>query len=156
MPSGLTTHAPRRQRGFTLLELMVVVALLAIAVGMATLALRDGNASKLDEEGARLAALLEGARARSRATGQDVRWQPTRDRPGFAFLGLPAAVTMPTQWLDERTTAEVVGAPALQLGPEPVIGAQRVRLRIEDRQLLLATDGLGPFAPVADTEAPSR
>jgi general secretion pathway protein H len=85
-----------------------------------------------------------------------VRWQPTRDRPGFAFLGLPAAVTMPTQWLDERTTAEVVGAPALQLGPEPVIGAQRVRLRIEDRQLLLATDGLGPFAPVADTEAPSR
>jgi len=38
-------------------------------------------------------------------------------------------------------------------GPEPVIGAQRIVLRLGDQQLQLATDGLGPFA-VVDAEAP--
>jgi general secretion pathway protein H len=42
----------------------------------------------------------------------------------------------------------VVGAAALQLGPEPIIGAQKVLLRLGKAQLMLATDGMGPFAPV--------
>ena len=46
-------------------------------VGAVSLALRDGNASRLEEEGARLSALLEMARAEARAAGTPVRWQPT-------------------------------------------------------------------------------
>jgi general secretion pathway protein H len=138
----------RASRGFTLLELMVVVALLAIAVGLATLSLRDADSSKLDEEGARLSALLEGARARSRAGGLDVQWVPLRDKPGFQFLGLSEGIKLPEGWLDDRTRAVVVGAAALQLGPEPIIGAQKVLLRLGKAQLMLATDGMGPFAPV--------
>jgi general secretion pathway protein H len=130
------------------LELMVVVALLAVAVGLATLSLRDPDSSKLDEESARLSALLEGARARSRAGGLDVRWVPRSDRSGFDFLGLSAGMSFPDAWLDERTRAVVVGATALQLGPEPIIGAQKVLLRLGQAQLMLATDGMGPFAPV--------
>jgi general secretion pathway protein H len=42
----------------------------------------------------------------------------------------------------------VVGARALQLGPEPIIGAQRLVLELDTRRLILATDGLGPFVPV--------
>lgn len=134
-------------RGFTLLELMLVVALLAVAVGLATLALRDGNANRLDEEAMRLSALLEGARARSRANGNEVRWLPLGENDvGFQFVGLPPQAGLPSAWLDERTRAEVIGAPSLRLGPEPIIGAQRVVLRIEDRQLVLATDGLAPFS----------
>lgn len=126
---------------------MIVVALLAVVVGMVTVALRDGNANRLDEEAMRLSALFEGARARSRATGQEVRWQPSQAMgKGFEFTGLPPEAAMPSAWLDERTRAEVLGAPLLRLGPEPVIGAQRVRLRLADRQLVLATDGLAPFA----------
>ena len=34
------------------------------------------------------------------------------------------------------------------LGPEPVIGAQSVILRLGDRQLVVSTDGLSPFAPI--------
>ncbi len=34
----------------------------------------------------------------------------------------------------------------LTLGPEPLIGAQRVRLRQGARQVLVGTDGLQPFA----------
>lgn len=139
----------RRARGFTLLELMLVVAIVAIAVGMTTLALRDGNANRLEEEGARLAALFEGGRARARAMGIMVDWQPSNEAGGgFRFVGLPPGAELPTQWLDERTVAEVIGGGVLRLGPEPVIGAQRVVLRIEDRQLVLATDGMGPFVVV--------
>ena len=153
----MTGVAARRglQRGFTLLELMVVTALIAVAVGMATLALRDADANRLEEEGARLAALFEGARARARAEGSEVLWQPNRETGiGFQFAGLPAEAGLPSRFLDERTRAEIIGAPVLRLGPEPVIGAQRVVLRIEERQLVLATDGLGPFVVVVPEQAP--
>ena len=163
---------------------MLVITLLAVVVGMATLALRDSNASRLEEEVARLyalfegargrsratrgevrglprrdslpirleeevarlSALLEGARARSRATGVEVRWLPRgEDGKGFVFQGLPAEAGLPAAWLDERTTAQIIGSPFVRLGPEPLIGAQRVVLRLEDRALVLATDGMGPF-----------
>lgn len=136
----------RRQRGFTLLELMLVITLLAVVVGMATLSLRDSNANRLEEEAARLSALFEGARARSRAMGLEVRWLPRgEDGRGFVFQGLPADAGLPAAWLDERTAAQIIGAPFVRLGPEPLIGAQRVVLRLEDRALVLATDGMGPF-----------
>lgn len=143
----LNRAQPHRPRGFTLLELMIVVALLALVVGMVTVSLRDANASRLDEEATRLSALFEGARARSRTSGQEVRWQPVQaPGKGFEFTGLPPGAGMPGAWLDDRTRAEVLDAPLLRLGPEPVIGAQRLRLRLADRQLVLATDGLAPFA----------
>lgn len=150
-------HALKRAaaRGFTLLELLVVVMIIGIAASMTTLALRDSDASKLEEEGARLAALFEAARARARAEGTEVLWQPSREiGSGFSFTGLPPDSDIPTNWLDDRTRGQIIGAPVLRLGPEPVIGAQRVALRIEERQLVLATDGLGPFVVVAPEEAP--
>jgi len=51
-------------RGFTLLELLVVIALIAIATAGASLALRDSADSALDRDAQRLAALLETARPR--------------------------------------------------------------------------------------------
>ena len=42
----------------------------------------------------------------------------------------------------------MIGSPTLLLGPEPLIGAQQVALSLGDRRLVLATDGLGPFAVV--------
>jgi len=149
-------HAQRRHQGFTLLELMVVVALLAVVVGMASLSLRDSAAARLDEEATRLAALLEGARARSRAMGVEVDWQPLSDAPGFRFVGLPDSVHLPDRWLDEGTHAEVVGAASLVLGPEPIIGAQRVVLSLGERRVVLATDGLAAFAPLAPLEDPPK
>ena len=146
----------------------MVAALIAVASAVATLALRDPATSRLEQEAARLTALLESARGEARALGLPVTWRPVSkdaanasDTPGaagdgsadFRFIGLPPSNTLPTRWLDRDVTAEIIGAPALVLGPEPVIGAQRVTLSLDTRRITLATDGLGPFAVAADAPA---
>jgi len=138
----------RRARGFTLLELLVVVAIIAIASAGVSFALRDSGATQLDREAQRLAALLESARAQSRSSGVAVRWYPVAG--GFRFDGVPAN-SLPDRWLSDTT--QVRGAVALQLGPEPIIGRQQVVLESSaapGRSLRVATDGLRPFAVTSE------
>ena len=168
-------------QGFSLVELMIVVAIMAIATAGVGLAIRDSSAPMLEREAQRLAALLESARAQSRMAGVPVRWRSTAD--GFAFEGLatfsmldPAAEKIPSKWLsnDVRAVASQAGLsggngtvasaanalPVLILGPEPVIGPQQVRLvsiSTPSQSLLLATDGVRPFAVVPlDTALPTQ
>ncbi|MDO5625991.1 MAG: prepilin-type N-terminal cleavage/methylation domain-containing protein [Pseudomonadota bacterium] len=132
-------------RGFTLIELMVVVAIIALGTAVASLALRDGEGDALAREADRLAALLESARAQSRTAGVPVRWRAAPG--GFAWDGLPAsAPPLPTHWLDARTGA--LGNAPLLLGPDPIIGAQAVVLQRAGGAapaLRVGTDGLRPF-----------
>ena len=154
----------RRARGFTLIELLVVVTLIAIASGLMSLSLRDPAGTQLGNEAARLVALLESARAESRASGLSVRWEPhaaeaganTRseaEAEGFRFVGVTNSADFPNHWLGSGVSAEIVGARAVVLGPEPMIAPQRIVLRLEDQRLALATDGLGPFAVVDNDPA---
>lgn len=154
-----------RSRGFTLLELMVVVAIAALATAGATLALRDGQATQLEREALRLSAMLEAARAQSRTTGVPVVW---RARPeGFEFVdvrprpdapsGSTSSIWGPRSWLSPETRAQIVQPPDAQtlvLGPEPLIAAQRLSLQLGERSLVLITDGLSPFAVAAPEAAP--
>jgi general secretion pathway protein H len=147
-----------RQSGFTLIELMIVVVLIAVASTVASLALRDPASTTLEREGARLAALLEGARGEARASGLAAYWEPrtaSPEVPGFRFVGLPPS-DLPSNWLESGVSAEVVGARAVVLGPEPLIGAQRIVLRLRDQRLTLATDGLGPFVVAPEPETTLR
>lgn len=155
---GSERRAPagRRARGFTLIELLIVITLVALGTSVVSLALRDRTETRLEEEGARLALLLESARAEARAAGLEVRWRPAApgDAPGlaaadaapFRFVGLPASLSLPTRWLDARTSAQVAGASALLLGPDAILPAQRVLLQLDDRRIEVASDGLAPFA----------
>jgi general secretion pathway protein H len=148
-----------RARGFTLIELMIVVVLIVLASSLASLALRDPATTTLEREAARLAALLESARAEARASGIAAYWEPrgqSAEDTGFRFVGLAPSDEMPTRWLETGVSAEVVGARAVTLGPEPMIGAQRIVLRLRDQRLLLATDGLGPFVVTAEGDTVSR
>lgn len=146
------TSAPgSKPRGFTLIELLVVVALIAITSATISLALRDPAELQLQREAQRLTALLETARAESRASGLAVRWIPKGIKSGddFRFEGLPRTIQLPTRWLGEPVAVLIDNAtaanPGLTLGPEPVIPAQRLRLQLGSQQLLLGTDGLAAF-----------
>jgi general secretion pathway protein H len=137
--------AKRRVRagGFTLLEMLVVVAIIAIASAGVSFAIRDSGATQLEREANRLAALLEAGRARSRSTGVPVRWQATES--GFRFDGVPKG-DLPDHWLADTT--HVRDNVALLLGPEPIIGRQAVVIEssaLPGRSLRVATDGLRPF-----------
>ena len=135
----------RKDRGFTLLELLVVVSLMALATAGVTLALRDSGHSLLEREAVRLAALLEAGRAQARASGTPVRWQAL-PQGGFRFEGLPTP-SLPSAWLNPGT--RIAGPDRLVLGPEPLLPPQAVVLvhpEYPGIQLRVASDGLRPFA----------
>jgi general secretion pathway protein H len=148
-----------RQFGFTLLELLVVLAIIAMGTAGVGFAMRDGAQSQLEREASRLSALLESARARSQMTGVPVYWQATAN--GFVFTGLqpqPGAESdLPTGWLNADTRASTQAVRASQktrsqgllLGPEPIIEPQSVWLfsaSQPEQRIRLATDGVRPFA----------
>jgi general secretion pathway protein H len=129
-------------RGFTLLELLVVVTLIAIATAGASLAMRDSADSALERDAQRLAALLETARAQARASELTVVWRTRPD--GFVFDGLPPNA-LPRQWLADTTQA---AAEPVLLGPEPLIPPQAIALSSTtrpERRLWVVTNGLQPF-----------
>ncbi len=142
-----------------------MLLLVAMVSGMVSLSLRDGGQAQRDREAQRLAALLEAGRAEARATGVAVRFevlgrdgaQPPADGQ-FRFVGLapgslPGSGGKPGLWLSPEVAVRIDGASALRLGPEPLIGAQRITLSLDGAQRVLATDGLAPFAvaePAAD------
>jgi general secretion pathway protein H len=140
-------------RGFTLIELVIVIAIVAVSTALVTLALRDGYEAKLEEEGERLVALLEVARAEARVQGTAVVWVPRREGGDqvdpsvqFRFVGLSDRQPMPSRWLDAETRAQVVGGDGVLLGPEAILPPQRIVLMLADKRLELASDGLAPFA----------
>ena len=142
VPLGGRRIAP--QGGFTILELLVVISIMALATAGVSLAIRDNGGQQLEREAERLATLLESARAQARANGSLVVWRPMPQ--GFRFEGLPPGVKMPMQWL--QTPVTVQPATPVVLGPEPLIPRQTITLSLPDNSspaLQLVTDGLRPF-----------
>lgn len=126
-------------RGFTLLELLLVIAIIAMATAGVSLALRDSAQSQLEMEAQRLAAVLDAARAQARATGVAVRWK-TSDS-GYTLDGKFVI------WQYPGIAAEAPPQ-GLVLGPEPLMARASLRLwRIEkpESAVRIATDGLRPF-----------
>jgi len=133
-----------KHNGFTLLELLVVVTIIALGTAGVAFAMRDGAQSQLEREAARLSALLESARAQSRSSGLPVRWVASPQ--GFRFEGLPPQ-TLPENWLSADTAVQSAQR-TITLGPEPLIGKQTIvltNISNASRTVAIGTDGLRPF-----------
>jgi general secretion pathway protein H len=79
-----TTDVQRRRRGFTLLELLVVLLIFGLLVGFAVLAVGGGASRQMEQEARRLVELAGLARDESLLTGQSRALGFSRD--GYAFL----------------------------------------------------------------------
>ena len=71
-------------RGFSLLELLVVVAIIAIVTSALVANAWPARADAADIEARRLAVLLEAAISEARVSGRAITWRPGPD--GYAFL----------------------------------------------------------------------
>ena len=130
----------QRQHGLTLLELLVVLAIIGFAMAGVSLSLRDSSQTQLEREAQRLVAVLEAARAQSRTSGIALIWQPTPEgfviRPALApnaaqgnntvITATPSNATNPIAartetWLTAGTQAAVstTSASALANTPPP-------------------------------------
>jgi len=130
------------QRGLTLLELLVVMVILSLVTMTVVLSVRDDQGARLTDEAQQLIARLEASRALARTQHQTLDWRTTEQ--GYA---IGAQVY---RWQDsEIETRLQVGrnaqAKSIPLGPDPVLPATRLQLRLGMHELTVRTDGLNPF-----------
>jgi general secretion pathway protein H len=154
----LAAGSSQKTLGFTLLELLVVLTIIAIGTAGVTFAFRDSQTTLLEREAERLSVVLETARVQSRSTGVSLAWVPLPQ--GYAVLQASALNTgraievdpsLVSPWLSSDLRAQVLGAntqnaTSLLLGAEPMLAPASVLLSLGQRQLRIATDGLRPFA----------
>ena len=144
-----------RQRGLTLLELLVVLAIIAISSAGVALAMRDNSQTQLEREAQRLIAKLEAARVQSRAQGVPLIWRATDS--GFVIetpMVGSGFVAQSEDWLSADISIGMsAGIKTITLGPEPIIPPATITLSKASGQssgakpmnLRIGTDGLQPF-----------
>jgi type II secretion system protein H len=156
---------PRDAAGFTLIEVLVVVAIIAIAVGVAVLAFDGSDRDRATREARRFAGALEHAAARAQARSETLgasatesawrfwrrdaesgRWQPFADDDGIlAAHALPSSMRVASTSYSGREVAADTIVPFRPTGRnEPFT----FEINARDTRLVLAADPLNRIAVV--------
>ncbi|MGJ8669438.1 MAG: type II secretion system minor pseudopilin GspH [Oceanococcus sp.] len=141
---------PHRQLGFTLIEILVVVFIIGVILGFATLSL-SGRAldDRAQEEARRLTEILRLARDEAAMTGFELGWRQTEK--GYEFLALS----------DEGWTPYGKNTP---LRPRDLPEPLRIEVRVDDlpieadkkkalpQFMILSSGEITPFSLRLDAE----
>jgi general secretion pathway protein H len=131
-------------RGFTLLELLVVVVILGIAAGVVSLSVAPREDRLVEGEAQRLAALFRLAQDEARARGRPVAWEATTQGYRFLVAGKePEDADDPLRPRPWPFAVVRVAAPRLAFGMEPMMAPAEIRVATPGRELVLALDEFG-------------
>ncbi len=121
-------HSPINTKGFTLIEVLVVLLIMGLFVGLVSTIVRPDDRGLLRVEAERLAQLLYLAATESRLTGQAIAW--TADGPGYRFWRMTAdagwSEMRDSDLLRARTLPQGMTILGLQVENMPAQGAMRL------------------------------
>jgi general secretion pathway protein H len=146
--SGLKLEAgkPRGARGFTLLELLIVITIIAMGAAAVALSVSSSDARLLKEETARLGALFRIAQDEARVSGRTLVWEANLEGYRFRPLDPEAA----RDWKDEILRPRAwpfavrrVEGGRIVFGREPLLDPATLHIETAEREVRLVLDALG-------------
>lgn len=134
--------------GFTLLELLIVLLIMALGSAGVALSLRQSPEQALEREAQRLIYWLEVARIQASVQGQRVQWVASPQSYTFLVNGPTSLPKEGIPWLLSSTQVTSSNQ-TLVLGPEPILSPQSIELGMQNAssiRIKIGTNGLEPFA----------
>ena len=127
----------RSQRGFTLIEIMVVMVIVGITLALVSVNFNQDDSKVLGEEANRLAALLEHAQSQAMITGKPVAWSAQTGSYQFWQRGKDGKWDEPSsdEILRERTFPVAIEWGEIKVAGNPI--------KLDERLVFLA-GGLNP------------
>lgn len=127
-PARVTASVPATQRGFTLLELMVVVIIIGVMTTFAVLSLGNSAARRVDEEAYRFASLIRLAADEAVLQGREIGIEIKRD--GYVF-----------HQFDDQFRQWVPMATNLVYRSRTLTEGMTIDLRLDDQEMVLPAVG---------------
>ena len=146
--AGSKCPALPAQRGWTLLELLVVLGILAMVLGMVVQSVPPSEQRRLQREAATLLAHLEAARATSLTQGHPLWLLPTAN--GWELRTSPSGPNVLHRHVWDAPSLQLLmltpqTAEAMRIGPDPVMPQYELQMRMGERTLVLHNPTVAGF-----------